>query len=80
MYRKLLEAGFEDSRPLHCYRGDGLAMRISSIGWGAKYTVEDNPYGTPVLRRYRGKGMVAAPPIAPEAEVDAEVEIDSNEP
>jgi hypothetical protein len=42
MCRRLLEAGFEDCRPLHCFRGEELAMKISSIGWGAKYLSENS--------------------------------------
>jgi len=31
MCRKLLEAGYNPDRPLHCFRGKTLAMKISSI-------------------------------------------------
>ena len=29
MCRKLLEAGYDPDRPLHCFRGEVLAMEIS---------------------------------------------------
>jgi hypothetical protein len=53
MCRKLIEAGYDPSRPLHAYRGDTLCLTVSSIGWGARYRVKDNACGTPVLRRYQ---------------------------
>jgi hypothetical protein len=36
--RKLIDAGFDAQRPLHCYRGDRLCLKVTSIGWGAKHT------------------------------------------
>jgi hypothetical protein len=55
MCRKLIEAGFDPATPLHAYRGDTLCLRVSSIGYGAKFTVEDSICGTPSLRRYRDR-------------------------
>jgi hypothetical protein len=44
--RKLVDAGYDPDRPLHCYRGDTLCLKIRSIGEGAKLTVrEDNRRG-----------------------------------
>jgi hypothetical protein len=42
MCRKLLEAGFDPATPLKAYRGETLCLTVSSIGWGAKYTVDDS--------------------------------------
>ena len=42
MCRKLLAAGHDPARPLHAYRGDTLALKVRSIGEGAKLTVKDN--------------------------------------
>jgi hypothetical protein len=50
--RKLIEAGYDPARPLHAYRSDTLCQTVSSIGWGARYTVKDNAVGTPTLRRF----------------------------
>jgi hypothetical protein len=50
MYRKLIEAGRDPATPLHASRGDNLALTISTIGWGARHTVEDSHCGAPVLR------------------------------
>ena len=41
MCRKLLEAGYDPDRPLHCFRGETLAMKISSIAYGARYSVSE---------------------------------------
>jgi hypothetical protein len=68
MCRKLVDAGYDPARPLEAYRGHTLCLSISAIGWGAKHTVEDNPSGTPSLRRWRGPpGMVAASPVRDDA-------------
>jgi hypothetical protein len=68
MCRRLLEAGFENSRPLHCYRGEELAMKISSIGWGAKYAIEEGPNG-PKLRKWKPvpTGVIASHVDLPDA-------------
>jgi hypothetical protein len=50
--RKLIDAGFDPQRPFHCYRGDTLCLTVTSIGWGAKYTIADGTNGRPGLRRY----------------------------
>jgi hypothetical protein len=35
MCRKLVDAGHDPATPLHAYRGDTLAMSVTSIGWDA---------------------------------------------
>ena|SRR6516164_6618914 len=44
MCRKLIEAGYHPDRPLHCFRGETLAMKISSIAYGARYSVSEAFY------------------------------------
>lgn len=63
--RKLIEAGYDPATPLHAYRGDVLALRVRSIGEGAKLTVTDSRCGTPVLRPWRDQqaGIVPSPPV-----------------
>jgi hypothetical protein len=39
--RALLGAGYDPSRPLHAYRGKVLALKVRSIGEGARLTVAD---------------------------------------
>jgi hypothetical protein len=58
--RKLVENGFDPARPLHAYRGDTLCLSITSIGYGAKFTVGDNASGTPVLRRWQDRAPASA--------------------
>ena len=44
--RKLVDAGYDPTRPLHAYRGDTLCLTVRTIGEGAKLTVrEDNRKG-----------------------------------
>jgi hypothetical protein len=50
MCRALIGAGFNPSRPLHVYRGNVLALKVRSIGEGARLTVTD-AHGRPRLRR-----------------------------
>ena len=61
--RKLIDAGFGARRQLHCYRGVTLCLTLTSIGWGARYTVAEGTTGRPFLRRYRPLDpvVVAAP-------------------
>jgi hypothetical protein len=40
--RKLVEAGHNPSMPLEVYRGDALALRVKSIGQGARLEVNGN--------------------------------------
>lgn len=65
MCRKLLTADHDPTTPLHAYRDDMLALRVRSIGEGAKLTVKDNSCGTPAFRRFydREETMLPASPI-----------------
>jgi hypothetical protein len=67
--RVLVEAGHDPAAPLLAYRGNTLALKVRSIGVGAKLTVKDDHIGKPVFRRWRhsAEGGAAAPPIAPTA-------------
>src|SRR5215467_3726621 len=40
--RALVAAGHNPRRPLHAYRGDVLALKVRSIGEGAKITVKED--------------------------------------
>jgi hypothetical protein len=62
--RKLVEAGYDPTRPLHAYRRACLALTVSAIAWGAKHTVKDSACGTPVLRPYRGQETMPAASLA----------------
>src|SRR6516225_4582087 len=48
--RALLGAGYDPSRPLHVYRGRTLALKVRTIGEGAKLTVTD-AHGRLTIRR-----------------------------
>src|SRR6516165_11023840 len=66
MCRKLLEADYDPDRPLHCFRGDTLAMKISSIAYGARYSVSEPSTGSGVRLVPYSDGPQksgAAPPI-----------------
>ena len=65
--RQLIAAGFDPTTPLRCYRGDALALRVRSIGEGARLTVKDNRLGRPVFVRWHDRAASDAegPPIAP---------------
>ena len=43
--RALVKAGHEPRRPLHAYRGDVLALKVRSIGEGARLTVREDRAG-----------------------------------
>jgi hypothetical protein len=60
MCRELVGRGHNPARPLRAYRGDVLCLKLSSIGWGAQYTVRDNNCGTPTLHRRQATGESAA--------------------
>ena len=47
MCRKLVEAGFDPTRPLHAYRGDVLCLRVRSIGEGAELRVGEGGFYKP---------------------------------
>jgi hypothetical protein len=40
--RKLVELGYDPATPLHAYRGDTLAIKVGSIGAGARLTVDES--------------------------------------
>jgi len=61
---KLIEAGHDPDAPLHAYRGNTLALKVRSIGEGAKLTVEDSAAGRPRFVRHRARTCGAAPPVA----------------
>jgi hypothetical protein len=43
--RALVAAGHDPRRPLHAYRGDVLALKVRSIGEGARLTVREDRAG-----------------------------------
>src|SRR5690349_1956767 len=61
-----LRGGHDPAMSLHAYRGNTLALKVRSIGEGARLTVEANPIGKPVFRRWRDRAESngAAPPVA----------------
>jgi hypothetical protein len=63
--RELLAAGLDPDAAVEAYRAGTLALRVRSIGEGALLTVEENRFGTPVLRRWRDRdaGVGAASPV-----------------
>lgn len=67
MCRALIDVGYDPERPLEAYRGDVLSLRVSSIGYGAQFTIEDNRSGgAPVLRRFKAfPRWAVAPPMRP---------------
>jgi hypothetical protein len=67
MCRALIDADYDPERPIEAYRGDVLSLRVSSIGYGAKFTIEESRSGgAPVLRRYKAfPGRAVAPPMRP---------------
>jgi hypothetical protein len=54
--RLLVAAGREPTTPLEAYRDDVLALRVRSIGEGARLTVEDGRHGSPRFRQWRDRG------------------------
>jgi len=71
MCRKLIEAGYDPDRPLHCFRGETLAMKISSIAYGARYSVSEPSTGSGVRLAPNSEGPkksgVASPVRFPDA-------------
>jgi hypothetical protein len=45
MCRALVAAGYDPSRPLHVYRGAALALKVRSIGEGARLRVSAHGTG-----------------------------------
>ena len=58
MCRRLIEADYDPTTPLHCYRGATLAITVASIGQGAGLKL--NGHGSGFRAVYDG---VAAPPV-----------------
>jgi hypothetical protein len=56
--RKLIDAGHDPSTPLEAYRGDTLALRVKSIGQGARLEVNGEGTGFRAVRQ-----PDAAPPM-----------------
>jgi hypothetical protein len=71
--RKLLAAGLNPDQALEVYRGATLAIRVRSIGKGARLAVEDSKSGKPTFRSFRDRPARdgAALPIAPAAQARA---------
>ena len=53
--RALIANGHDRRAPLHAYRDGVLALRIKSIGYGARWTVQDGHDGRPTLTLFRPK-------------------------
>jgi hypothetical protein len=80
MCRALIGAGYDPSRSLHGYRLDALALKVRSIGEGARLTVNEGsfrPRFRPVqpqdwakVRGTSGQGEVLSPPLDPDAPDD----------
>jgi hypothetical protein len=64
--RKLVAAGHDPATPMHVFRQGALALRIRTIGEGAKLRVTTNAAGAPVFRK-AAVTLAAAPPVAPTA-------------
>jgi hypothetical protein len=69
MCRKLLAAGYDPDRPLHAYRGDVLALKVRTIGEGAKLTVEESR--SPRFVRWKPWALVEGSPRIARNEVAA---------
>jgi hypothetical protein len=66
--RRLLAAGNDPATALQAYRGATLALTVSSIGWGAKYTIQETSKAGPYLVRWKPfPSFAGRPPIAPSA-------------
>src|SRR5262249_51518659 len=66
MCRKLIDAGHDRDRPFHCCRGETLAMKISSIAYGARYSLSEPSTGSgvrPVPFSEGPQKSGAAPPV-----------------
>jgi hypothetical protein len=62
--QRLVNAGHDPNRPRHAYRGSTLALRVRSVGEGAR--LEINHHGTGFIARREGG---AGSPVAPTAPV-----------
>jgi hypothetical protein len=50
--RALVDAGVDPAAPLHAYRGATLALRVRTIGAGAKLTVKEGNHDAPRLAKW----------------------------
>lgn len=62
--RMLIDAGHNPATPLEVFRGDMLCLTVRAIGEAARLAVEDDRYGRPRFRRWRGRRYGAGSPIA----------------
>jgi hypothetical protein len=51
--RRLIVAGVDPDAELHCYRDGVIALRIKSVGAGAKLTVQETASGGPRFSSWR---------------------------
>jgi hypothetical protein len=62
--RLLLVAGADPTAPLECFRGNVLALRVRSIGAGAKLTVRETATDGPRLVRWKAfPARAVRPPV-----------------
>lgn len=66
--RRLVKAGIDPSTPLEAWRDDILALRVRSIGEGARLTVKTAGNGTPIFTLDDGCKGAAAPPVSETAD------------
>ncbi len=61
--RKLVAAGYDPRLPMQCFRCDTIALRVRSIGEGAKLTVRETATRGPRVVPWRAfpSGAVTAP-------------------
>jgi hypothetical protein len=65
--RQLLAAGLDPDQALEVYRGTTLALRVRSIGEGARLTVKEPDRGRPHLAQWHAfSPSPVEPPIAPQ--------------
>jgi hypothetical protein len=62
--RELLAQGVDPDQALEVYRRGVLALKVRSIGEGAKLTVEESSDGRPRFRKFRPWGSEGSPPSA----------------
>jgi hypothetical protein len=69
--RELLAAGIDPNSALDVFRRGLLALRVRSVGGGARLAVEDNQNGRPQFRLARPPRRGAAPPMRKRARTAA---------
>ena len=55
--RRLVEAGHDPARPLHAYRGDVLALAVTSIGLGARIRHDRQLSMLPICQVFRSRNF-----------------------